>query len=100
MVPGEVKAIRTTDPIVILRAKGRSLRNLLIIAAAYDNVQQRTILSIKEIKAAETEMSKRRMARMQNMDGDEEGSIIIPDSSDGIYVTASMEAQCRLITKN
>ena len=30
MAPGEVKAIRTTDPMSVLRAKGRSSRILLI----------------------------------------------------------------------
>ena len=53
MAPGEFKDIRTTDPMVILRAKGVSSRNLLIRVAAYDTVQQRTTLSIQEIKAAE-----------------------------------------------
>ena len=42
-------------------------------------------------------MRKRRMVSMPNMDGEEEGSIINPDSSSGIYVIASVEAQCRLI---
>ena len=37
---------------------------------------------------------------MTNMDGDEEGSRMNPDSSAGIYVTASVEAQCRLIDRN
>ena len=46
MAPGEVKAIRTTESMVILRAKGRSSRNLIIRSASYDNVQQRTILPI------------------------------------------------------
>ena len=53
MEPGEVKAISTTDPMVILREKGRSSRNLLIRVAAYDTFQQRKILPIQEIKASE-----------------------------------------------
>ena len=47
MTPGEVEAIRTTDPMVILREKGRSPRNLPIRAAAYINVQHRKILPIQ-----------------------------------------------------
>ena len=39
MTPGQVKAISTTDPMVILREKGESSWNLLIRVAAYDIVQ-------------------------------------------------------------
>ena len=52
MEPVAVKAIRTTEPMVILRAKGRSSRNLLIRAADYDTVQQRTIITIQEMKVS------------------------------------------------
>ena len=72
---------------VILRAKGRSSRNLLIRAAAYDTVQQRKILPIQEMMAAEMEMRRRRMVRIPNRDGEEECRRMNPDSSDGIYVT-------------
>ena len=85
---------------VILRAKGRSSRNLLIRAAAYDTVQQRTILPIQEMKAAEIEIKKRRMVRTPNSYGEEEGIRINPESSAGIYVTASVEYQCRFIAQN
>ena len=50
-----------------------------------------TILPIQEIKVAEMDMRKRRMVRTPNRDGEEEGRIMKPDSSDGIYVTASVE---------
>ena len=69
MASGEVEAIGTTYPMVILSAYGRSSRNLLIQAAAYDTVQQRTIIPIQEMKAAEMEMSKRIMVRMPNRNG-------------------------------
>ena len=97
MAPGEVKAFRTTDPMVILRANGRSLRTPLILAASYDTVQQSSILPIQEMKADEMEMSKRIMARIPNMDGEEEGSRMNTESSSGIYFTASVESQYRLI---
>ena len=54
------------SPMVILRSKGRSSRNLLIQAAAYDTVQQRTILPIQYMKAAEMEIRKRIMVSMPN----------------------------------
>ena len=37
---------------------------------------------------------------MPNRDKEEERRRMIPNSSSGIYVTASVEAQCRLITQN
>ena len=85
---------------IILRAKGESSRNLLIRSAAYDTVQQRKILLIQEIKAADMEMRKRRVVRMPKRNGEEEGIIINPESSSGIYVTASVEAEFRLIAQN
>ena len=100
MAPGEVEAIRTTDPMVILRAKEVSSRNLLIQAAAYDTAQQRIILPIQEMKSAEMEMRNRRMVRIPNRDGEEEGSIMKPNSSAEVYFTESVESQCRLIAQN
>ena len=47
MEPVAVDFIRTSDPMVILRARGRPSRNLLILGAAYDTVHQRTIISIQ-----------------------------------------------------
>ena len=45
-------------------------------------------------------MRKRRIVRMPNRDREEEGIRMNPDSSAGIYVTSSMESQCRLIAHN
>ena len=56
MEPVAVDVIRTTDPMVILIARGRPSRNLLIRGAAYDTVHQRKTLPIQEIKADEMEM--------------------------------------------
>ena len=51
------------------------------------------------MKAAEMEMRKRRMLSMTNRDGGEEGRRMNPDPSAGIYVTSSVESQCRLIAQ-
>ena len=59
-----------------------------------------TILPIKQMKADDMEMRKRIMARVPNRDGEEEVIVNNPDSSSGIYVTTSVEAQCRLISQN
>ena len=52
------------------------------------------------MKADEMEIRKRRMVRMPNREREEEGRRRNPDSSAGIYVTASVEAQCRMIAEN
>ena len=46
------------------------------------------------------EIRKRRMVRMPNREREEEGRRMNPDSSAGIYVTASVEDQCRMISEN
>ena len=69
---------------VILRENGRSSSNLLILDAAYNTVKQTKILPIQEMKAAEMKMSKRRMTRITNRGGEEEGRRMNPDSSAGI----------------
>ena len=97
MSPVAVDVISTTDPMVILRAQGRPSRKLLIRAVAYDTVKQMTVLPIQEMKSAEMEMRNRRMVRIPNRDGEDEGIRINPDSSSRIYVTASLEAQFILI---
>ena len=52
------------------------------------------------MKADEMEMRKRRMIRIPNRDKEEEGIRMNPGYSAGMYVTASVEAQCRLIAQN
>ena len=47
MAPGGVEAIRTTGPIFIFREEGVSSNKILIQVAAYDTVQQMTILPIQ-----------------------------------------------------
>ena len=46
------------------------------------------------------EIRKRRMVRMPSREIEEECRRMNPDSSAGIYVTVSVEAQCRMIAKN
>ena len=70
MAPGEVESIKTTYQMVILRANGVSSRNLLIRATAYDTVQKRKIIPIKEMKEDEMEMRKRSMVSMSNRHGE------------------------------
>ena len=48
----EMAEVRTTDPMVIMKYKGRCWfsRNLLIRAAAYDTVRSQTVLHLSQIK--------------------------------------------------
>ena len=71
MAPVEFNSIRTIDPMVTLRAMGGSSRNLPTQVAAYDTVQQRTILPIQEIKEAERETRKKIMVRIPKRYGEE-----------------------------
>ena len=100
MTPEEVGETSTTDPIFILIENVISSRKLLFRVAAYDTVQQRIIISIQEIKASEMEMMQRKTVGIPKRYGEEEGRIINPKSSSGIYVTASVEAECILIAQN
>ena len=50
--------------------------------------------------SVEMETRKRRIVRMPNRYGEEEVRIMNPDSSDEIYVTASVEYKCILISQN
>ena len=52
------------------------------------------------MKSDEMEMRKMIMVRIPNRYIEEEGRRKNPDSSSGIYSTASVEAQCRLISQN
>ena len=67
-----MEGIRTTDPMVILREKGWciSSSNLLIRAAAYDTVRDRTVLPIHQIKTFERYIKMRRMVRLANISGE------------------------------
>ena len=51
------------------------------------------------MKAVEVETRNRIMVRMPNREIEEEGRRMNPDSSAGIYVTASVEAQCIIIAE-
>ena len=94
-----MEGIRTTDPMVILREKGWciSASNLLIRAAAYDTVRDRTVLPIHQIKTFERYIKMRRMVRLANTPGEDDGSRLNPDYSSGIYMTAVKEYQCRIV---
>ena len=88
--------------LVILREKGRCRlsRNLLIRAAAYDIMRERTVLPLHQIKTAEREIKRTRMVRLTNTPGEDDGCRLNPYSSSGIYMTAVKDSQCRIVVEN
>ena len=55
-----MEEFRTTDPMVILRERGRfrASRNLLIRAAAINTARARNVLPLHQIKTVEREMKR------------------------------------------
>ena len=97
-----MEEVRTTDPMVILRDKGRcrASRNLLIGAAAYGTVRTQTFLPIHQINTVYREMKRQMMVRIKNTPVENYGCRLNPESSSGIYMTAVKEAQCHIVAKN
>ena len=68
--------------------------------AAYDTVRAPTVLPLHQIKTVERDMKIRRMVRITNTPGEDDGCRLNPDSSSGIYITSENEAQCRIVAEN
>ena len=70
-----MEAVRTTDPMFILREKGRcrASSNLFIRAPKYDTVRSRTALPLHQIKKVDREMTRQRMVTINNTPGEEGG---------------------------
>ena len=102
IAPEDVVVIRKNDPMVVLREKGNvgASRNLLLRAAAYEIVSHSTVLTLQQIKETEMEIKTRRMVRISKKDGEGEPIRMSPDSSSGIYVTESVEAEGYMIAQN
>ena len=102
IAPEDVVIIRKNDPMVVLREKGNvgASRNLLLRAAAYEIVSHSTVLTLQQIKETEMEIKTRRMVRMPKKNGEGGPIRMSPDSSSGIYVTESVEAEGYMIAQN
>ena len=70
--PEDVLVIRTTDPIVVLRSKGKvgASRNLLLREAYYDTVRHSTVTPLQQIKKTVMEIRTRRMVRITKKYGE------------------------------
>ena len=70
-----MESVRTTDPMFILREKGRcrASSNLFIRAPTYDTVSSRTALPLHQIKTVERKMTRRRMVSINNTPGEDGG---------------------------
>ena len=78
--PVEMEEVSTTDPIEIPREKGscRASKNLLIREDLYETVRTLTVIPLHQIKTAEIEMNIRRMVRLTNTPGEDDGHRMNP----------------------
>jgi hypothetical protein len=89
--------VRTSvDPVVIIKAQGKSDRNLLIRSVAYDVVSRSLIVPVQEMKRIVQEHSQAKSIKL--------GSTILteqtrqnPDTSSGHHVTDALRAQARAV---
>ena len=88
----------TEDPMVVLQEKGtkQSSGNIILLAAAYENVRKRTVILIQDMKKEFMEIINQKKVRLAI----DENSKRKPDSSLVIYLTAAKVAQCRLVDEN
>ena len=93
-----VVVFRTTDQMSILRYKGKviSSRQLLLREETYYSVRHRTVMNLQQIKETNIEIRTQIMVRTTKKDGEVEPRRLNPDSSKGIYVTASVEADLHM----
>ena len=97
-----MEEVRTTEPMIILREKGRciSSRNLLIREAAYVTVRNLTVLPLHKIKTVEREMKRQSMLCINNTPVEDNVFRLNLYSSSGIYKTSVKEDQCRIVADN
>ena len=69
-------------------------------ASAYETVSYSTVLTLQKIKETDTEIRTQRMVIISKKDGEGEPRRMNPESSTRIYVTASVETECRMIAQN
>jgi hypothetical protein len=89
--------VRTSvDPVVIIKAQGKSDRNLLIRSVAYDVVSRSLIVPVQEMKRIVQEHSQAKSIKL--------GSTVLteqtrqnPDTSSGHHVTDALRAQARAV---
>ena len=78
-----MEKVRTTDPMVILREKGRcrASMNILIRVAKYDTMRTQTVRPLHQINTVDREMNRRSMVRIKNNPVEDDGCILNPYSS-------------------
>ena len=89
--------VRTSvDPVVIMKAQGKSDRNLLIRSVAYDVVSRSLIVPVQEMKRIVQEHSAAKSIKIGSTVLTEE-SRQNPDTSSGHHVTDALRAQARAV---
>ena len=95
VAPIQLQVKRTNDPMVIIRAKGRTQkpsRNIIIRTAAYDTVRKRTFLPLQDMKRETMMILQQKKVKLANEDVNTRRN---PNSTLGIYLTATKVSQCR-----
>ena len=98
MSPVTVDNITTTDPVVILKARGNTSRNLIIRSAAYDIINRSTVIPAQKIKDVMQELNRAKKVKIPN--DIPKPSRMNPDSSSGLYVTAELRLSARAVSRN
>lgn len=106
MKPVQYTTKTTTDKTVILRAKknennnNKHETNLLIRGFVWDIVQKTTVLPAQQLKDIEMEICEAKSVRLtqdENDTGNNKESLMNPDSSCGVRVTALVRAETKRI---
>jgi hypothetical protein len=96
MAPVQVKMTRTSEECVILRAKCETSRNLVIRSVCFDIVNRTMVVPVQELKAVLQEQTKAKETKLGSLSVDTQ-SRENPDTSRGLYVTAAILRQAKLV---
>ena len=98
--PIKLLTTRTNDPMVIIRAKVSIQKisiNTLLWAAAYDTLQNKTVLPLQGMKREFIMIVNQKKVKLANEDTTTRRN---PDLTSGIYLTAVKVAQFRQVSEN
>ena len=98
MKPQPLVKTPTSNPVMILRATSDTSRNLVIRSAAYDVINQSTIIHVQKIKDMMLEINSAKKLKIPNEVS--KATRMNPDSSCVIYITAEICQSARIVAIN
>ena len=99
MAPVQLLIKTTTDPHVIIRARNNESRNLLIRSAAYQIINKTTVIPAQKLKDAMQEIADSKKVAIPKKTIPT-ATRMNPDSSTGLYITAELRAEARIVSEN